>query len=495
MSSKAISDEVGLPVLALLLVAAVLIGRWALARLQRLLILGGGGGGERVIAFFHPYCDSGGGGERVLWVAIEAVLREEGGNEIVAIYNGGEHDIDAVLRTVVRQFRIDLTKFVSRIRLVNIASRPLLEARWYPVATMICQCLASIVVGLECLARLAPDLYVDTTGAAFTYPLFRVLGGANVVCYVHYPIISSDMLARVREQRPSYNNDARIAQSVSSSYLKLMYYKCIAVLYSLAGFFASSVVVNSSWTEGHISELWGCSSSQDEGGGGRLTRIYPPCNTTNLLRRRPDESKRENIILSVGQFRPEKDHALQLEAFAVLCRDHAASPGVKGSRLVLLGGARHAKDEELVRLLRLQAEKLGITNRVEFLVNAPFEQLQDFLSTATAGLHTMWNEHFGISVVEMLAAGLVVVAHNSGGPRMDIVVPHDGPDAVGFLATTPQEYAACLARALGMSKQDAAALRLRARESVRRFSDEVFTTALLKVLSNGKVKVQKRKRG
>jgi alpha-1,2-mannosyltransferase len=33
----------------------------------------------------------------------------------------------------------------------------------------------------------------------------------------------------------------------------------------------------------------------------------------------------------------------------------------------------------------------------------------------------MWNEHFGISIVEMMAAGLVVVAHNSGGPKDDIV--------------------------------------------------------------------------
>jgi alpha-1,2-mannosyltransferase len=35
----------------------------------------------------------------------------------------------------------------------------------------------------------------------------------------------------------------------------------------------------------------------------------------------------------------------------------------------------------------------------------------------------MWNEHFGIGVVEMLAAGLVTVAHDSAGPKMDIVTP------------------------------------------------------------------------
>jgi hypothetical protein len=34
----------------------------------------------------------------------------------------------------------------------------------------------------------------------------------------------------------------------------------------------------------------------------------------------------------------------------------------------------------------------------------------------------MWNEHFGIGVVELMAAGVVTIAHNSGGPKMDIVV-------------------------------------------------------------------------
>jgi alpha-1,2-mannosyltransferase len=30
-------------------------------------------------------------------------------------------------------------------------------------------------------------------------------------------------------------------------------------------------------------------------------------------------------------------------------------------------------------------------------------------------------EHFGIAVVEMMASGLIVLAHNSAGPKMDII--------------------------------------------------------------------------
>jgi glycosyltransferase involved in cell wall biosynthesis len=47
------------------------------------------------------------------------------------------------------------------------------------------------------------------------------------------------------------------------------------------------------------------------------------------------------------------------------------------------------------------------------------------MGRAKVGLHTMWNEHFGIGVVEYMAAGLIPVAHKSGGPLMDIVTDYN----------------------------------------------------------------------
>lgn len=95
----------------------------------------------------------------------------------------------------------------------------------------------------------------------------------------------------------------------------------------------------------------------------------------------------------------------------------------------------------------------------------------------------MWNEHFGIGIVEMMAAGLIVVAHNSGGPKSDIITD---VGKSGFLATTDAEYADCINEALTMSTDRADRIRGTARKSSARFSDEVFAKSFEKaVLDSG----------
>ena len=52
----------------------------------------------------------------------------------------------------------------------------------------------------------------------------------------------------------------------------------------------------------------------------------------------------------------------------------------------------------------------------------------------------------------MMAAGLMTIAHRSGGPLMDIVVEEQG-SRNGFLAITAQEYAAHVAYILALSPE------------------------------------------
>jgi alpha-1,2-mannosyltransferase len=105
----------------------------------------------------------------------------------------------------------------------------------------------------------------------------------------------------------------------------------------------------------------------------------------------------------------------------------------------------------------------------------------------------MLDEHFGICVVEYMAAGAVPIAHDSAGPAMDIVVPAVRPEAengggvagdeddeefpVGFLAKSVDGYADALAAALTMNDDERCAMADAARRRAEgMFCEDAFNT-------------------
>jgi alpha-1,2-mannosyltransferase len=287
------------------------------------------------------------------------------------------------------------------------------------------------------------------------------------------------------------------------------------------------------------------------------------------------------LVLSLAQFRPEKDHKLQIDSFARLLflgqlprwkqwklRTHgremdpggedgcswsggAALRSEKGAFddvcLVIAGSTRNEDDVALVEILKSyvrnydfdalwdeqmewndhhetdnvdkeEKEELASTlgrvlrKRVHFVVNVSLSRLQSLCARASVGLHSMWCEHFGIGVVEMMAAGLVVVAHDSGGPRMDIVRPAlradpqmppspplleaDGQGEMdgcstggetaqhcGYLASSASDYASCLASALSLPPARRVSARHRARQrALDHFGDAQFEQGVLEML-------------
>ena len=330
--------------------------------------------------------------------------------------------------------------------------------------SLIGESFGTMRLAYKALEEVTPHVFFDTTGCAFTYFVARVLAGCKVVAYVHYPTISTDMLSLVWERRPSYNHNADLAKSRLSTYLKLVYYTLFAIAYGMVGSLANLVMVNSSWTYGHISFLW-------RGAASRIEIVFPPCDVTSL--RTLPLGAREQTVLTIGQFRPEKDHELQIRAFALLREKHSEMKNVK---LVLVGSCRGKDDERRVEQYRALVKSLDLSDSVDFVLNQPYSVVKSWLARASVGVHTMWNEHFGIGVVEMMAAGMVVVAHNSGGPKADIVVPFEGQPS-GFLASSREEYANAMWEALTMDEERRSRMRQRARASSLRFSDEVFSVS------------------
>jgi alpha-1,2-mannosyltransferase len=329
--------------------------------------------------------------------------------------------------------------------------------------------------GSEC-----PSVFIDTTGCAFTYLTANVLFGCKVIAYVHYPTISTDMLSMVWERRRvTYNNQAYIANSRITTYVKLVYYTMFAVAYGTVGSLCSLVLVNSTWTFNHINSLWFLAALRKV-----ISIVFPPCRISSTQHTNDgDRRERERIVLSIGQFRPEKDHELQIESLALLFEKH---PTLKGDvKMVMVGGCRGACDQERLRHLQDMAKRLDLESSIVFCVNQPYSVVEDWLGKASVGIHTMWNEHFGIGVVEMMSAGLITIAHDSGGPKSDIVVPFKGKQT-GLLASTAEGYADAMFEAFTMDKKVAFEMRKNARLSVTRFSDEEFNRSFKKqILDSG----------
>lgn len=154
----------------------------------------GVGADALVVGFFHPFCAGGGGGERVLWRAVRnlAQLSKDIGRPLHVLIYTGDRDFspEQILSGVSRQFKISIEPTALPISFVYLRGRWLLRANLYPILTMLAQSVASMLVASEALARATPDVFVDTTGFAFTFPV-AWLACCRVGAYVHYPTIST----------------------------------------------------------------------------------------------------------------------------------------------------------------------------------------------------------------------------------------------------------------------------------------------------------------
>lgn len=424
------------------------------------------GGTSQTVGFFHPYCNAGGGGERVLWTAIRALQRRYPDVRCVVYTGDTDATANEILTKAHQRFNISLPR---KVDFVFLTRRGWVEASKYPYFTLLGQSLGSVLLGWEALMAFVPGIFIDSMGYAFTVPLFRFFGGCRTACYVHYPTISTDMLEKVSGRSAAHNNLAFIANSALLSSIKLFYYRLFACLYGAVGKRSQVIMVNSTWTYSHIQQLWKAA--------GRTSIVFPPCDVSEFLTIPLDqaESLKEKNIISVGQFRPEKDHPLMLRAFKLFL-DKVKNPEMY--YLLLVGSCRNQGDTERVKGLRDLAASLAITDNVRFHLNVSFSELKHYLASSSIGLHAMWNEHFGIGVVECMAAGNIVLAHNSGGPKLDIVTPHNN-EPTGFLAATEIEYADAMQTIFSMTIAQGQRIRENARDSVRRFSEQQFELAFL----------------
>ncbi|CAD7938296.1 unnamed protein product [Amoebophrya sp. A25] len=452
---------------------------------------------RRAVAFFHPQCSGMGGGERVLWCAVIQILKWSD----VVIYTTSDNckRKAEILAKVEKGFGLALKKpeqeygnekaSSHRARTLDFVA---VHSFWitedpniFPVFTLLLQNLVSIVVAIEACLRCPCDVFVESCGLSFSLPVARLFSGANfVTAYVHYPTMSYDMISRVSNNVQMYNNQRWIAKSRILTQVKLFYYHTFLYIYGLCGMCSHHVWCNSSWTRERIRRIfWGLRTEEVE-------LLAPPTDLQSLvgpedkyllqgaakakgsslygLERSPFSvgsateslAKRKNRVISLAQFRVEKDHALQVDAFAEALRQGLLPAD---SELEMLGSTRGPADEALVKrleeqILRIDAEvqadnrgggqattNIKLSSRIRICRNLPFDEVVARLRTSKVALHTMRDEHFGITLVEFVAARLLCVCHNSGGPKSDILCTTDLQK--GLLAVSVQEFASAMGRA------------------------------------------------
>src|SRR6267143_1101710 len=184
--------------------------------------------------------------------------------------------------------------------------------------------------------------------------------------------------------------------------------------------------------------------------------VYPPC-PVDAFSEFSNVQSRENLVVTIGRIVPEKRFHLFVELARIVPR----------TRFVAIGSLSDGTTAYYDRLKRSAPENVSF-------VLSPLRKVRDILGRAMAYVHCAENEHFGITIVEAMAAGCVPIVHDSGGPKE--LVTSD----VGFRWRDLRTAADCISK---LSHNDELRQRLSVAAAARakRFSPEMFESKMLKL--------------
>lgn len=132
--------------------------------------------------------------------------------------------------------------------------------------------------------------------------------------------------------------------------------------------------------------------------------IYPPVRTS--LFKKCSIKNKEDLVICVGRLTRAKKFEICIEVLKYL-PSHV--------KLVIAGNTT-IDTYEYVKYLVDLAERLGVTNRVSIEMNKSRSELRELFCRAKVLIHPMRGEHFGIVTVEAMAAGVIPIVWNYGGP-------------------------------------------------------------------------------
>ena len=196
--------------------------------------------------------------------------------------------------------------------------------------------------------------------------------------------------------------------------------------------------------------------------------IYPPVEV-KAFATEAMSNKRQDKVVSCGRYSPEKDYENVIEVAARL----------KDVDFAVVGSFSGEKSSNYYQKLCSMLSEKKLTN-VELLKALEFKELLELYGKSKIYLHSMKDEHFGIVVLEAMAAGLVPVVYQGGGPWEDILKAKQG--FYGFSYLTSKE-AGNIIKDLLEDENVRKEIVERNQGYAMEFSDEVFKKEFMELLN------------
>jgi glycosyltransferase involved in cell wall biosynthesis len=116
----------------------------------------------------------------------------------------------------------------------------------------------------------------------------------------------------------------------------------------------------------------------------------------------------DDILLVISRIAPHKkiENAIKL---AKILKDKNLGKGMK-----IVGNLYYYYFDYYSELKRMVLD-LGLTDYITFEINASLDKLLSIIRESRVYFHPMVGEHFGMAVLEAMAAGLIPVVPNEGG--------------------------------------------------------------------------------
>lgn len=364
------------------------------------------------IGVVHHSLDGKGGSGRLAINTIE-LLKDMGFYVILIICQ--RPNLEKLKTTYNKDIHVDRIKalFPAQIRAFGIYQRML---------TLIPAALTNV------------DLLISTHGDLLPY---HITNRCPLISYCHYPTIALSM-----DGGASRYTNSLLWRSYFAPYERMTRYL------SKPAHVRGRVLTNSKFSKNAITRLYPDIEP---------TIVYPSADTKSFKKALMSD-RREDKILVLCRFTPEKS----IENALILAKKLHTKTTIIGS---LIPSNRYYFDH-LVQMSR----SLGIEDLIEFKPNASFNAIIEEMFKSKVYLHTMRGEHFGISIVEAMSAGLIPVVPDYGGCA-EIVPEEYQYDGIDTAYATIQS-------ALDASFSD----RKRVSDIADLFSDDTFKMSMKKIV-------------